>query len=102
MVAAYKKAKSPEHTDYDEKNFRTFLFNFANTFFREICSLYLTFLTEGRTVKLCNKDEFGQDMESVLFGGDMIYQRDRERDDSQVRLLNNPLQKLVTSRRDVC
>ena len=107
MVLAYDIVRlSKQRSDYDDKNYRTFLFNFANTFFREICSLFVTFLTKGRMVdrgegRMMNKDEFARHMEDVLFDGRMIYYRDPFRDARQVRLHNDPLQKSATSRWEV-
>ena len=109
MVAAYERVVSSHHTDNDEKNLRTFLFNFANTFFREICSLFVTYLTKDRTVmisqsvhRILDKDEFSRRMENVLFGGTIMYYPDPFLDASQVSLRDDPLQKLASSRCNVC
>ena len=105
MVGACERVmSSSQRSDYDNINYRTFLFNFTNTFFREICSLFVTFLTKGRPVDqgegrmMMNKDEFAQHMEIVLFGGTMTYYRDPIRDTMQVRLHNDPLQHPTPSR----
>ena len=102
MVAAYERVMSSNCTDYDIKNLNTFRFNLANTFFREICSLFVTFVTNGREVKLpsevgeqkqprmLDKDEFAREMEIVLFRGKMIYFCDPFGDASQVRLHDDP------------
>lgn len=105
MVAAATRAvHSRDRNDYDNKQFRTFLFIFTNTFFHETCHLFTTFLTQGRAVtprhigaqvkgySKLNRGEFGRYMETVFFGGTLEYYIDPTRGVGQVRLHNDPLQ----------
>ena len=109
MVAAATRAKnSNDKNDYDNKQFRTFLFIFANAFFHETCHLFTTFLTQGRIAtpqhirpqvpgySHMGKGEFGRYMETVVFGGTLEYYRDPTRGVGQVRLHNNPLRNLAS------
>lgn len=93
----------------DDKSLRTFQYNFAMAFFREICSLFVTFLTKGRTVtrspwsgeqgnrRMLDKDEFAGYMENVLFGGKIRFYRDPFLNARQVRVHGDPPSKLATS-----
>ena len=114
MVAAATRAiYSTDRNDYDNREFRTFLFIFANAFFHETCHLFTTFLTQGRTAtpphigaqvegySRNNKGEFGRYMETVVFSGTLEYYRDPTRGVGQVRLQNDPLQNPATSPSDV-
>ena len=98
MVAAATRAMySNDRHDYDNREYRTFLFIFANTFFHETCHLFTTFLTKGREAtppyvapqvkeySKMNKGEFGRYMETVVYGGTLEYYRDPTRGVSQVR-----------------
>ena len=108
MVKASEKMDDEWWNADDFLNYRTFLFNFANTFFREICSLFVTFLTKRQPETsplqvggqsdwgLSNNDEFVQHMETVLFGGMMKYYHDPARGRSQVRPHNHLLQEPAT------
>ena len=110
MVAAATRAlHSKERNDYDNKQFRTFLFIFANLFFHETCHLFTTFLTQGRTAtpphigaqvkgySKMNQGEFGRYMETVVFGGTLEYCLDPNCGVGQVRLHNDLLHNAATS-----
>ena len=97
MVAAATRASySNDRHDYDNREYRTFLFIFANTFFHETCHLFTTFLTKSRTAtpphvapqvggySKMNKGEFGRYMETVVYGGTLEYYRDPSRGVGQV------------------
>ena len=98
MIAAATRAMySNDRHDYDNREYRTFLFIFANTFFHETCHLFTTFLTKGREAtpphvapqvkeySTMDKGEFGRYMETVVYGGTLEYYRDPTRGVGQVR-----------------
>ena len=99
MVQAAKTSNA-----YNFMKDRTLLFIFANTFFRETCSLFVNFLTGGQPLHilgqnnsgLSNKDELVLNMEKALFGGMMKYYHDPSMGPSQVRLHSHLLQEPAT------
>ena len=100
MVAAATRARHfKDRNDYENKEFRTFLFIFANAFFHETCHLFTTYLTQGRHDGCSKMDrgEFGRYMETVVFGGTLEYYRDPTHGVGQVRLHKNPWQNSATS-----
>ena len=109
VAAATRASNSKDRNDYESKEFRTFLFIFANTFFRETCHLFTTYITQGRrgnsphilpqidTYSKMDRGEFGRYMETVVFGGTLEYYRDPTRGVGQVRLHKSPWQNPATS-----
>ena len=97
MVAAATRASPRDHKHYDNEQYRTFTFLFANTLLHEIGHLLVTFLTKGRArtpvrmgaltkgySQCSERGEAGRNLETIIFGGTMEYCHDYTHDDSQV------------------
>lgn len=100
MVLAANRAHLTNDQQSDaSKQFRTFIFMFANTFLHETGHILLTFLAKGRSktptrmnvqnpnYSTSDRGESGRNFETIMFGGTLEYFREHTQDDSQVFLL---------------
>ena len=99
MVSAVTRAgQTPENLHYDNTQFRTFVFIFANMFLHEMGHLLITFLTKGQTATplhmgaqtggyalRAGNGEAGRNLETIIFGGTIEYYRDHTHGAEQVR-----------------
>ena len=100
MVSAATRAmQSGNPSAYENKQYRTFIFNFAHMFLHEMGHLFVTFLTRGQKhipdptrallggyIRIPNLDDAGRDLEKIIFGGTVEYYRDSTHGEEQVRL----------------